>query len=277
MICTAAAWGFNFVATRVVLEVLTAEQTAFARSALTMVILLPFWKPFQPIPWQMMLAALAIGTLSFYLVYEAIAMTDSLTTVAVATQMMPPLSAVLALIFYREKIAAKTWAGIAVATLGAAYLSGMASTNISAMAFVLTILGVLAYSGGTIVIGKSPSVGVWRMLAWVSALSVLPLAWMAKSSGPLLSAVAGMQARHWMALMFTVILAGLLGQAVLLHLYRIYRVADVVPWTLFVPVFAGLSSVWIYGEVITAPLVIGGSVVLFGVWLQHSAVKSQSE
>ena len=45
MLCTVAVWGFNFVATRVALEMFSPEQMAFARSVLTLAILLPWWQP----------------------------------------------------------------------------------------------------------------------------------------------------------------------------------------------------------------------------------------
>ena len=99
-----AAWGFNFVTTRVSLEVFTPIQLAFARSVLTLLILLPFWKPFQRISWKLMAAALAIGGVSFPVLYAAVGLTESLTTVSVATQLMPALSAVLAWLFFHEHI-----------------------------------------------------------------------------------------------------------------------------------------------------------------------------
>ena len=95
MLCTVAVWGFNFVATRVALEMFSPEQMAFARSVLTLAILLPWWKPFKRIPWRLMAAALAIGTGSFYLLYQAISITESLTTVAVGPPLMTPLSAIV--------------------------------------------------------------------------------------------------------------------------------------------------------------------------------------
>jgi drug/metabolite transporter (DMT)-like permease len=119
MLCTTAVWGFNFVATRIALETFAPEQMAFARAVLTLAILLPWWKPLQRISWQLFAAALAIGTGSFYVLYEAIRITESLTTVAVGTQLMPPLSALLALLLFHEPVSARKWLGIWIATLGA--------------------------------------------------------------------------------------------------------------------------------------------------------------
>ncbi len=271
MLCTAAVWGFNFVAMRVALEVFSPEQMAFARSALTLAILLPWWKPFERIPWQLVAAALSIGTLSFYLLYRAISITESLTTVAVATQLMPPLAAILALLFYHENISARKWAGILIATIGAVYLAGATTSSLSVMALGLTVLSVLFYSGGSIVIGKSQSVSIWRMLAWVSAVSLLPLGLMAAASGPLYPNLKLMQLQHWLALLFAVVFSALLGQAVLFHLYRKYPVSEVAPWVLFIPFFTGLSAILVYGESISLSLLLGGAIVLMGVWVQHSS------
>ena len=271
MLCAVAVWGFNFVAMRVALEVFSPEQMAFARSVLTLAILLPWWKPFKRIPWRLMAAALAIGTGSFYLLYQAISITESLTTVAVGTQLMPPLSAILALLFFHERISTRKWLGIMIATIGAAYLAGATTSRLSVVALGMTVLSVLFYSGGSIVIGKSKSVRVWGMLAWISAMSLLPLGLMAAVSGPLYPDPNLMQIHHWLALLFAVVFSALLGQAVLLSLYRRYPVSEVAPWILLIPLFAGLSSILVYGESISLNLFLGGAIVLFGVWVQQSS------
>jgi len=276
MLFTVAIWGFNFVATRIVLEVFSAEQMAFARSILTFAILLPWWQPFKRIPWQLMAAALAIGTGSFYLLYLAISITESLTTVAVGTQLMPPLTAILALLFFHERISANKWLGILIAMAGAVYVAGITSSKLSLLALGLTFLSVLFYSGGSIVIGKSSAVGVWRMLAWISALSLLPLGLMTAVAGPLFPDPGSLEIRHWLALLFAAVLAALLGQAVLFSLYRKYPVSVVAPWVLLIPIFAALSSVLVFGESVSTHLVLGGGIVLVGVWLQQRSDRKAS-
>ncbi len=276
MLFTVAIWGFNFVATRIALEVFSAEQLAFARSILTLAILLPWWQPFKRIPWQLMAAALAIGTGSFYLLYRAIDITESLTTVAVGTQLMPPLSAILALVFFHERISRNKWLGILVAVVGAVYVAGITSSKLSLLALGLTFLSVLFYSGGSIVIGKSSAVGVWRMLAWISALSLLPLGLMTAVAGPLFPDPGLLEIRHWLALLFAAVFAALLGQAVLFSLYRRYPVSVVAPWVLLVPIFAALSSVLVFGESVSTHLVLGGGIVLVGVWLQQRSDRKAS-
>lgn len=277
MLCTVAVWGFNFVTTRVALEVFSPEQMAFARSALTLAVLLPWWKPFQRIPWQLMVSALAIGTLSFYLLYQAIKITESLTTVAVATQLMPPLSALMALLIYRELIATRKWVGILISTSGAIYLAGATTSSLSVVAFGLTVLAVLFYSGSSVVIGKSKSVGVWRILAWTAAMSLPPLGLLAGAAGPLFPDPELIEIQHWLAFLFTVIFSGLLGQAMLFILYRKYPVSDVAPWALFIPFFAGLFSIIVYGESISFSLVLGGAIILIGVWVQQKSEAKPAE
>jgi O-acetylserine/cysteine efflux transporter len=269
MLCAVMVWGFNFVATRVALESFSPEQMAFVRSALTLIILLPWWKPLKGITWQLMAAALAIGTGSFYLLYQAVSITESLTTVAIGTQLMPPLSALLALLFFRERISSRKWAGILIATLGALYLAGATTSSLSVTALGITVLSVLIYSAGSIVIGKSTTVGVWNMLGWIAATSLLPLGLLAAASGPLYPDPDLIQLRHWLALLFAVVFSALFGQAVLFELYRRYPVSEVAPWALFIPVFAGLSSVLAYGESIPPSLFFGGAIILLGVWIQQ--------
>jgi O-acetylserine/cysteine efflux transporter len=82
-----------------------------------------------------------------------------------------------------------------------------------------------------------------------------------------------LEIRHWLALLFAAVLAALLGQAVLFSLYRRYPVSVVAPWVLLVPIFAALSSVLVFGESVSANLILGGSIVLVGVWLQQRSDK----
>jgi O-acetylserine/cysteine efflux transporter len=86
-----------------------------------------------------------------------------------------------------------------------------------------------------------------------------------------------MQVQHWLALLFMVVLSGLLGQAALFYLYGKYPVSDVAPWVLLIPFFAGSSSVLIYGESISLSLLLGGAIVLFGVWVQSREVRTTTD
>ena len=269
MLGTVMVWGFNFVASRVALEAFSPEQLAFCRAVLTLAILLPWWRPLARIPWQLIAAALAIGTGSFYLLYRAIGITDSLTTVAIGTQLMPPLAAVLAYLFFREHVSSRKWLGILIATLGAVYVAGGTDSSVSLAALGLTLLSVLLYAAGSVLIGKSKAVSLPNMLAWIAALSLPPLGLLAAASGPLFPDPGLVQAQHWSAFLFTVVFSALIGQAVLFHLYRNYSVSEVAPWTLLVPLFAGISAIVVYDETMSASLLLGGAVVILGVWIQQ--------
>jgi O-acetylserine/cysteine efflux transporter len=65
------------------------------------------------------------------------------------------------------------------------------------------------------------------------------------------------------------VFSALIGQAVLFHLYRNYPVSEVAPWTLLVPLFAGISAIAVYDETVSASLLLGGAVVILGVWIQQ--------
>jgi O-acetylserine/cysteine efflux transporter len=271
MVCTAAAWGLNFVAMRVTLEVFSPGQMAFARAAMTLLVLLPWWQPWRRVEPKVLVASLVIGALSFYLMYAAIGLTDSLTTVAIGTQLMAPITAILALIFYREPVSGRKWLGISIATLGAMFIAGASGFGLSAAALGLTVIAVSSYSAGSLVLSKSSTVGIWRLLAWISAAALIPLALLAAASGPLYPDLETLQWRHWVALVYAVLISALLGQAVLFFLYRKYPVADVAPYVLFIPVFAALFSILVYQEHIGLHVVLGGSAVLLGVWIQQGA------
>ncbi len=269
MVCTAAVWGYNFIAIRVVLEVFSPEQLAFARAMITLFVLLPWWKPWERVSIRFLGACLAIGAVAFYLLFIAVQMTDSLTTVAIGTQLLAPISALVALLFYREAISNRKWFGILLATGGAIYSATTGASVLSVAALGLTVLSVLFFSVGSIVATKSSSVNVFRMLAWISAMALIPTALMATLSGALLPDPALLDLKHWMALAFAILISALLGQAVVLSLYRVYPISDVVPFVLLTPAFTALFAILIYDESIGLKLLIGGVLVLAGVWIQQ--------
>jgi O-acetylserine/cysteine efflux transporter len=277
MVCTAAVWGYNFIAIRVVLEVFTPEQMAFARAMITLLVLLPFWKPWERVSIRLLGACLAIGVVGFYLLFIAVQMTESLTTVAIGTQLLAPISALVALLLYREGISNRKWFGIMLATGGAIYIAASGSSVLSVAALGITVLSVLFYSMGSVVATKSSSVSVWRLLAWMSAVSIIPTALMAALSGSLLPDPALIEFKHWIALLFAVLISALLGQAALLSLYRIYPISDVVPFVLLTPVFTAVFAILIYDESIELKLLIGGVLVLAGVWTQQIASRRPND
>ena len=269
MTCTAAVWGYNFIAIRIALEVFSPEQLAFARAATMLLVLLPWWKPWKPVSMRFLAACLSIGAVAFYLLFTAVGMTDNLTTVAIGTQLMAPMAAIVALLVYHEAISRRKWLGILLATGGAIYLASSGATTLSAAALGVTVLAVSFYSAGSVVAARSSSVDVWRMLAWISAIAVVPTALMAGLSGSLLPDPSMLEMKHWLAVVFALIVSAMLGQAVLLSLYRIYPISDVAPYTLLIPVFAALFAVLFYGEHLAMSLLLGGAIVLAGVWIQQ--------
>jgi len=260
----------------VVLEVFSSFQLALGRSVLTLLILLPWWKPFQLLPLKLMFAALLIGAGSFYFLYLAIELTDSLTNVAVGTQLMPPLTAVLAWLFYKERISPRMWLGIGVASAGALYLVGVANSALSNAAFGVTILSIFGFSTGSIIIGKAKHKNIWCMLAWIAAVSIIPLGLVTAIEGSLFPELEQVELKHGLAFLSVVIISGLLGQGFLLHLYGKYPVTRVAPWMLLIPIFAGMFSVLFHYETISSNLVLGGVVILSGVWLQQGGAAKYS-
>jgi O-acetylserine/cysteine efflux transporter len=106
------------------------------------------------------------------------------------------------------------------------------------------------------------------MLAWISAIAIIPTGIIAASSGPLLPDPSLLEVKHWLAAFFALMISALMGQGVLFSLYRIYPISTVAPFTLLIPVFTALFAILIYGESLQARLLLGGAVVLAGVWIQ---------
>jgi O-acetylserine/cysteine efflux transporter len=240
----------------VVLDVFSPEQLAFARACISLAVLLPWWQPWRRVSVKFLAAAFSIGVVSYYVLYAAIRMTESLTSVAIGTQLLVPISAIIALVMYQEQVTRRKWTGIAVATAGALVLTVTSGPGVSALALGLTVI-LSRYSVGTIVASKTGAIGIWRLLAWIAAVAVAPMGLIAWVAGPIYPDPETVQTVHWLALIFSALISALLGQAVLFFLYRTYPVSDVAPYFLIVPILPRCFRCCCYTNALSPPLSAG--------------------
>ncbi|MGE0830647.1 MAG: DMT family transporter, partial [Hyphomonadaceae bacterium] len=121
------AWGINLIFTRIVVLEVPPLFYTFVRFACVAVVLSPFLRRI-PKQWGWAtLIGLCIGSLNFGLMFAA-AKYATASSVAVAGQVVLPMSTLLSILFLKEQISVRRGAGMLLAFCGTIYIAYDPST-----------------------------------------------------------------------------------------------------------------------------------------------------
>jgi O-acetylserine/cysteine efflux transporter len=260
-------WGFNLIASKVgVLHFPPILFTALRFSILALV-LLPFlrWHPGQM--QRLLLAAALSGGLQYAVLFMGIRATPDVSSVAIAGQLGVPFTTLLSVLFLGEVIRWRRGLGIALAFLGVAIIAFQPHLLASRAGLALVVASALIGSAGLVAVKSlGASLKPLELQAWF-ALSGLPLlyplsAWLEDGQG---AALASASALDWGALLFTALVSSLIAHTGYYWLVRRYPVTSVSPLTTLSPVFGVAFGVLLYGDALTARILLGGLATLIGV------------
>ena len=261
------AWGGNFLASAFALKHFPPFLFTALRLAVLLVCLLPFLKPVAR-DQRLRLAAIALlsGALHFGLNFWALRAAGDISSVAIALQSYIPMSALLAVLFLGERIGWRTGAGIALAFGGVLVLGFDPLVLDAPMALILTLIAALMLALGTILMRGLRGVDTFTLQAWtaligipfllVITLAIEPAPW------PLIASASW---RDWAGVLYSGLIASLVGHGLLYWLVQRHPVSQVTPYLLLAPVVAITLGIFVWGDRPGPKLVIGGAMVLGGV------------
>lgn len=188
--CTAFAWGSSFVALKHAMEVFSPYSVIFMRMLIASICFLLLKRFFGKIEYQkgdwIYLVLMSLGEPCFYFVFEAYAVKyTSAGSVGVINSLMPPMVAIAAWFFLKEKI--NRWAviGLSIAIVGAVALTWVSTSSEHAPNPVLGNLlefGAMASSCFYVIIlakisSRYSAFFLTAMQSFVGSLFFLPFAW----------------------------------------------------------------------------------------------------
>ncbi|HEX6959563.1 MAG TPA: EamA family transporter [Ferrovibrio sp.] len=264
MIC--AIWGWNFVITKVAVSHFPPIFFTALRFLLVAALMLPWlrWRKGQM--WLVLSAALCMGTLHFSLMVTGIALADDVSVVAVVTQLGVPIATLMAVLMLGERIRWKRSLGIALAFGGTMVISFDPKVLSYQGALILCLIAVTVMSFGQIIIRRIRDVDTFTMQAWVgliSAPSLLLISLLAENGH--LESVQSASAWHWTSVIYAAVAVSVIGHGGTYFLLRRYPVSIVNPGFTLAPVLGVLSGVMFLGEQLSARVLIGTAITLFGV------------
>jgi O-acetylserine/cysteine efflux transporter len=216
-------------------------------------------------PWWTLAAFSVLGcSLQAALIFRGL-MDIPASTAVLVIQAQAPLAVLSAWAFGRERLDWRRSAGMAVALLGVFLVAGAPEVAGARLSIVLVVLGGLSWAVAQTLIrvyGRDSG----RRLAGTTALLAAPQCLLASLlfERDQIAAIATADRADWMALALFVALGFIFANSIWFHLLRRFRVDQVMPFTLLMPVVGVVTSALALGEAMSQLSLVGGAVVLFG-------------
>ncbi len=259
-------WALNFSIAKIGMAQIPPLLMMTLRFSLLAVLMVPFLKPPRDKPFRLVLGVgIALGGFHFGLLFTGLSGIDA-AAAAIAIELAIPFSAILAAVFFKERL--NTWQifGMAIAFAGIYLLSGEPRSTSSIPHLLMVIAAAYAWAQANVFIKRLGGINPFTLNAWVAVLAVPQFlaATLVFETGHM-EALEAADWRGWGAILFMVFGASITAYGFWYYLIGKYDINRVVPLTLLAPVLAVIFASFILGEELTPRLLAGGLVTLAGV------------
>lgn len=258
-------WAYNFIAAKTALAEIPPLLMTALRFAMVAAVLLPFaGRPARllPIFW----ISCCMGAAHFALMFYALSISSRITPLAVTTQLSLPFAAIFAAVLLDDRLGPRRLLGMTIAFAGVTWMTFDPGVFEELRALACAVGATFLWALGSVLAKRFDIANVFTLnayLALFSAPQLLVLSLLLERDH--LSVLAGASSLAWAAVVYNALAVSVFGYGVWFTMLRRYSVNLVTPFTLLVPPAAALLSMAIFGEVLTAEIVLGGLLTLLGV------------
>ncbi len=259
-------WGLNIIASKIAIDHLQPLTAGALRMTAVLAITFP-WLRIMPgrMKW-LALVGLLNGLLFIVAINTSLKVADNVGALAVASQLGVPISLILGVILFKERIAITRILAIVIAFAGVAVLGFDPAIAHERVGLLLTILACCFWSLSTLMFRKLIGVPVLTTYAWISAFSALPLLALALVVEPdSVWSTGVISTQALLAILFSALGSTVIGQGGMAWLLQRHPVSTVAPMTLAAPLIATVSSVIWFHTHVTTQMWVGGLMTLVGV------------
>lgn len=259
-------WGFNYIAGKAGVSELPPILFTGLRFLLLSILLLPWLKLHRGQMRGIVIISLTMGGVHFAIFYMGLAAAHDVSTVAIAAQLGVPFTTIMSIIFLKEQVHWRRWAGISASFAGVMIIGFDPAVFQYLDGLMLVILAAMVGSVGMIYMRRLQGVGVFELQAWIALLS-----WPVLAALSLLleqNHIPAMASASWLAwggVLYTVVGTSLIGHAGMYYLLQRYEVTQTSPLTLLSPVWGVVFGVTLLGDTLTPRIIVGGILTLIGV------------
>ncbi|MGY8705036.1 DMT family transporter [Bradyrhizobium sp. 18BD] len=208
-----------------------------------------------------------LGGLNFGLFYVGLGL-GSGSMSAIAYQLAPPFTVLLAWPLLAERPSLVTTGGVVLAFVGVVVLAAGPGLSGDALPLLLVVGAAFAFAVSNVLTKRYGPFDPLMLMGWSSLLTVPQVLVMSLllEYGQMTSLVTA-DGRGWLALAYTIFIGGIVGFSLWFWLIARCSMGRVAPFGLLLPVFALMSSVLFLGERMTPKLIVGGLLAISGVAL----------
>lgn len=258
-------WGLNFAVAKEALDQVPPLSLMALRFAVVAALLVPFVR----LPRERIgaLAALSVtlGLIHFSLMFTALRFVDA-SVASITIQIQVPFAALLAAVFFKDKLGWRRASGMIVAISGVAILAGEPREGSEWWAVLMVVAAALVWAVANIQMKKLEDVDGFAINGYLGLFAApqLAVASLLLEGGQ----VAAWQAadwRAWGAVAYQSVIVVILCYTIWYSLLRRHSVNVTMPFTLMVPLFGVAGGVLLRGEPVTWNLLVGGAATVVGV------------
>ena len=261
-----AIWGFNIVAIKLCVDRFPPVFLSLLRFLIVGIAVWPWLKIRRREMRWLLTAAICSGGLQFALMFSGVALSGSMSSVAIASQLGVPFATLLSVMLLGERIHWRRWLGIGLAFAGVLVLGFSPEVLASPRGLLIIVLAAFIGAIGLIAVKRVRDLEPLELqawLAWASLPFLLPLTFLLESGQ--LESLRQADLVDWSALAYSAVLASLFAHTAYFALIRRYPVSSVAPVTVLSPLFSVLFSVLLLGDQLDWRMVAGGLMTLSGV------------
>lgn len=259
-------WGYNLIALKHGVGHFPPVFFSFLRFFVIAVLVLPYLRIKRGEMRWLLTASLFAGGLQFAVMFVGVALSRSMSSVAIAGQLGVPFVTILSVLLLGEKVRWRRRLGIALAFLGVMVMGFNPAVLQAWQGLALTVAAALISAFGLIAIKRLVGVKPLELQAWFAWTSLpvlLPLSLLLED-GQWQSIVTA-DWGDWGALAYASLAASLVAHTGFFWLVQRYPVTSIAPLTVLAPVFSVMFSAWLLGDVIDWRIIAGGAMTLTGV------------
>lgn len=269
-ISVAVIWGFGFTLAKVafVLSDFPPILLIAFRFALTTLVLLWFVKPPFGFMRRIFWISVVSATIQYALTFTGL---DGLnaSTAIIVVQLEFPFMIIMAAVVFKDRLSWSQIAGIALAIMGIVMIAGQPQLQDDILPVFLVIGGAFTWAVGQIMIKKlGGQVGGFTLIAWVAAFATPQLffaSWLFEEGQ--VQAIRTMNWIGWAVVVYLGLVMTALGYSIWYHLLGKFRISQIGPFLLLLPVSSIAGSVLLLDEQLSTIEFVGAIIVIFSVWI----------
>ena len=212
--------------------------------------------------------SISMGTAVNLFLYLSLSSSNMMAPLVIGAQLSIPLAIIVSSIFIKESISKKKWIFIFTSFLGILLIGFDPNIAEEIIGFLLICCMAFFYAMAQVLSRYLKDLNIKFTNAFMGLVGCITLLILSIFfEGNTVSYLKNLNLNAWLLVLHHGVFCSLMGHMTMFYLYKFYPVGQVLPFYALFPVFGIVLSFFIFGEIPTLIVVIGGIIVITSVFL----------